>query len=456
MIKLLLAATALTLAAPAFATPGDVAQARDILAHGVNFATVKGRGNVPAYAAYIKSVLVAGGFAPGDVTIEETHNTAILYAVYRGSGKKRPIAVAGHMDVVEANPKDWVRDPFTFIEDKGYYFGRGVSDDKFDVSMEIATLVRLKAEGFKPARDIHLFLSGDEETDGDTAKIQATQAKAAGVEFMLNGDSGGGLLDADGKPLEYSLSAAEKTYADFEGTITNPGGHSSLPTTPNAIVQMAAATERMAAYKFPAEISEITRASLKASGLKHGGPLGAAMAAYAANPKDAAAIAALRANPMTIGQIGTTCVPTMITGGHAPNALPQRVTVTINCRIWPGVAPEDVRKDLERAAAEPAMTLKEANPFGYAPPSPLRPDVTAAVQKAVSARFPGFSMVPGMDAGASDSVEYRALGIPSYGVSGLMMRGDEIFIHGLNERVPASAVAPALEHWHILLTELAK
>ena len=451
-----LALAALLIAAPAFAAPGDAAQARDILAKGVGFATVKGRGNTPAYAAYIKSVLVAGGFAPADVTIEETHNTAILHAVYRGTGKKRPIAVAGHMDVVEANPKDWVRDPFTFVEDKGYYFGRGVSDDKFDVSMEVATLVRLKAEGFKPNRDIHLFLSGDEETDGETAKIQAQQAKAAGVEFLLNGDSGGGLLDAAGKPEAYSLSAAEKTYADFAGTITNPGGHSSLPTTPNAIVQAAAATERMAAFKFPAEISEITRASLKDAGLKHGGALGAAMVAYAANPKDEQAIAVLRADPQTVGQIGTTCVPTMITGGHAPNALPQRVTVTINCRIWPGVAPEEVRKDLERAAAEPAMTLKAANPFGYAPASPLRPDVTAAVQKAIGTRFPGFAAVPGMDAGASDSVEYRALGIPSYGVSGLMMQAKDVFIHGLNERVPASAVGPALEHWHILLTELAK
>lgn len=454
----LLAALAAPAAVAAAAAPArdDVAQARDILGHGVAFATVQGRGNVPAYAEYLKSVLVAGGFAASDVTVDRVGETATLHLVWKGQGKHRPMAIAGHMDVVEADPKDWVRDPFRMTEDKGYLFGRGVSDDKFDVSMIVATLVRLKAEGFRPGRDIHLFLSGDEETTGDTAAQQAKVAKAAGVEFLLNGDSGGGLIDDAGKPIEYSLSAAEKTYADFAGTITNPGGHSSLPVDPNAIVQMARATERMAAYRFPVQATDITRASLKAAGLRRGGALGAAMVAFAANPADAAAIATLRADPQTVGQIGTTCVPTMIAGGHAPNALPQRVTVTVNCRIFPGVPIETVRQALATAAAEPAMTLKPTNPFPSADSSPLRPDVTAAVQKAVGARYPGFPATPGMDAGASDSVSYRALGIPSYGVSGLMMRGEDVFIHGLNERVPVAAIAPALAHWRVLITELAK
>ena len=446
----------LALAAPAFAAPGDAGQAREILGKGVAFATVKGRGNVPAYAEYLKGVLVAGGFAAGDVTVDKVGETATLHLVWKGGGKRRPMALAGHMDVVEADAKDWVRDPFTMTEDNGFLFGRGVGDDKFDVSMIVATLLRLKAEGFRPGRDIHLFLSGDEETAGDTAALQAKAAKAANVEFLLNGDAGGGLIDDAGKPIEYSLSAAEKTYADFAGTITNPGGHSSLPAEPNAIVQMAKATERMAAYRFPAQANDITRASLKAAGLKRGGALGAAMVAFAADPADANAIAALRADPQTIGQIGTTCVPTMITGGHAPNALPQRVTVTINCRIFPGVAVEDVRKALAAAASEPALALAPTNPFPSAPASPLRPDVTAAVQKALGARYPGFAATPGMDAGASDSVSYRALGIASYGVSGLMMRGQDVFIHGLNERVPVAAIAPALAHWRVLITELAR
>ena len=445
---------ALLVAAPAAATPVD--DARAILKEAVEVPTVKGRGQVPALAEKLRARLVAAGFAPADVKVEKVGETAVLSAVYHGTGGVRPMAVIGHMDVVEANPKDWTRDPFKLIEENGYLFGRGVFDDKFDVSMIVETLVRLKAEGFKPRRDIILYLSGDEETDGATAALQARQARAANVEFVLNGDAGGGLLDGAGKPLEYNLSAAEKTYADFAGTVTNPGGHSSLPTQPNAIVQVAAATERMAAYRFPAKVSEITRASLKASGLKRGGALGAAMVRFADHPDDKAAIATIRADPGTVGQIGTTCVPTLITGGHAPNALPQRVTVNINCRIWPGDSIEGVRQALVAAAHEPAMTLKVDGDFHPAPPSPLRPDVVAAVDAAVHERFPDLKVVPGMDAGASDSLEYRGLGIPSYGVGGMFIQEKDIFIHGLNERIPVAAIAPALAHWHRLLTELAK
>ena len=453
-MRLLLSALLATTATPLAAAPAD--DMRAILKEAVEIPTVKGRGQVPLLASKLRDRLVAGGFAASDVRVEAVGDTAILSAVYRGTGKARPIAVAGHMDVVEADPKDWVRDPFKLVADGGYLFGRGVFDNKFDVSAIIATLIDLKRAGFKPRRDIILYLSGDEETDGKTAKLQAAQAKAAGVEFVLNSDAGGGLLDANDKPIEYSLSAAEKTYADFDGTVTNPGGHSSLPTTPNAILQVAAATQRMAAVAWPAELSEITRASLADAGRRSGGALGAAMVAYAANPKDAAALATLRADPGTVGQTGTTCVPTMITGGHAPNALPQRVTVTINCRIWPGTAVETVRQALAAAAAEPALTLKSVNDFSSSPPSPLRPDVTAAVARAVAARFPGFVPVPGMDAGASDSVEYRGLGIPSYGVSGMFIRASDVFIHGLNERVPEASIAPALAHWRSLLTELSK
>lgn len=445
---------ALALATPAAALP--VAEARAILKEAVEVPTVEGRGQVPVLAEKLRARLIAAGFAPADVTVEKIEGEAILSARYRGTGGARPIAVIGHLDVVAADPKDWTRDPFKLVEENGYLFGRGVYDDKFNVSMIVATLIEMKRTGFKPKRDIILYLSGDEEVAGKTSAAQAAQAKAAGVEFVLNGDSGGGLLAADGTPTEYSLSAAEKTYADFAATVTNPGGHSSLPTTPNAIVQLAAATQRMAAYQFPAQVNEITRASLKAAGIKRGGAIGAALVAFAANPGDAAAIATLRANPETIGQIGTTCVPTMITGGHAPNALPQRVTVTINCRIFPGTSIEDVRKTLVAAAAEPAVTIAQTQAFTSSPPSPLRPDVVAAVDRAVTARFPGFKVVPGMDAGASDSVFYRSVGIPSYGVSGMFIKGSDVFIHGLNERVPVSAIEPALAHWRSLLTDLTK
>ena len=443
-------------AAPAAAAPGDAAAAKALLMKGVGFDTVQGRGKVPAYAEYLKSVLVAGGFAPTDIAIEPVGETANLHLVWKGAGRKPPMALAGHMDVVEANPKDWVRDPFTAVEDGGYVFGRGIGDNKFDVSMMVVTLVALKSEGFKPGRDIHLFLSGDEETAGVTAELQAKQAKAAGVELLLNSDGGGGGLSADGKPQGYGLSAAEKTYADYQVTVTDPGGHSSRPTATNAIVQLAAATVKIGAYRFVPQINEITRISLAAEGRKTGGKVGAAMIDFAANPADAAAIAVLRAEPALVGQIGTTCVPTLVTGGHAPNALPQKAVLTVNCRIFPGVAVESVRAELDKVVGDPGAKVTTGQEWVSTPASPLRPDVTAAVAKAAAAAHPGIVPVPSMEAGASDSVYYRALGIPSYGVSGLFMRDSDVFIHGLNERIPTAAIAPALTHWRVLLTELAK
>ncbi len=456
MKKRILAIALLAAATPALAAPGDAAAAKAILMKGVGYDTVLGRGKVPAYAAYLKSVLVAGGFAESDIAIEPVGETANLHLIWKGKGKAAPIALAGHMDVVEADPKDWVRNPFVAVEEGGFIFGRGVGDNKFDVSMMVATLVALKSEGFKPGRDVHLFLSGDEETAGVTADLQAKQAKAAGVALLLNSDGGGGEIDDAGKPVGYALSAAEKTYADYTLTVTNPGGHSSRPTMPNALGQLAAATVKIDAYRFTPQLNEITRASLADAGKKMGGKTGAALLAFVANPADAAAIAVLRAEPGLIGQIGTTCVPTQVTGGHAPNALPQKGVLTVNCRIFPGVTVESVRAELERVVADPAVVVKTVMEWVSTPASPLRPDVMTAMTKAVAAAHPGIKPVPGMEAGASDSVYYRALGIPSYGVSGLFMRGEDVFIHGLNERIPVAAIAPALVHWRTLITELAK
>ncbi len=441
------------LAAPVQAATPD---AQTILMTGVGFDTVKGRGKVPAYAAYLKSVLAAAGFDPAAIAIEPVGETANLHLVWKGSGKAAPMAIAGHMDVVEADPKDWVRDPFTATIDGDYIFGRGVGDNKFDVSMVVATLAALKRRGFQPGRDIHLFLSGDEETDGVTAELQAKQAKAAGVALLLNSDGGGGRINAAGKVDGYGLSAAEKTYADYRLTVVNPGGHSSRPTSPNAIAQLAAATAKIDAYRFAPQINEITRASLTAAAKATGGELGTAMQAFASDPTDAAAIATLRADPGAIGQIATTCVPTMVSGGHAPNALPQKAVLTVNCRIFPGVSVESVRKLLESVVADPAVKVETGQEWVSTPASPLRTDVTTAVARAVAAAHPGVVPVPVMDAGASDSVYYRALGIPSYGTSGLFMKDSDIFVHGLNERIPVAAIAPALRHWESLITDLAK
>jgi acetylornithine deacetylase/succinyl-diaminopimelate desuccinylase-like protein len=449
------------LATPAAAAPGDAAgdaaKAKRLLMDSVGIASVKGRGNTPALARFYRDWLVRAGFAASDISIDEMADTATFHMVWRARGKARaaPIALTGHLDVVEANPADWTRDPFKASEDGGFIFGRGVQDNKFDIAAMLATLARLKAGGFQPKRDIHLFLSGDEETDGITSAAQARQAKALGIEYMLNSDGGGGALDAAGKPFAYRLQAAEKSYADFTLTLTDPGGHSSTPTASNAIARMGLVAARIAGHRWPTQVNEITRASLADAGSRRNDALGEAMRRFAANPADEAAIATLRANPGTIGQIATTCVPTMVTGGHAPNALPQRVSLTVNCRIFPGSTIAQVQAELARIAEDPGISFSTGVDWPVTPASPLRPDVTAAVQAALAARDPALKATPGMDAGATDSVFWRALGIPSYGVSGLFMRPEDSFAHGLDERVPASAIAPALTHWEVLLRRLA-
>jgi carboxypeptidase PM20D1 len=431
-------------------------QALGILQKSIGFRTVDGAGQMPAYAEYLKSVLVDAGFAPGDITIEPVGNTATLVAHYRGTDSKlKPMMVIGHMDVVEAKREDWERDPFTPVLENGYVFGRGSVDNKFEVSMITATLANLKRSGWKPKREVILALSGDEETSMVSTRKLAEQFK--GAELVLNGDAGGGLLSEDGKPVVYGLQAGEKTYADFKLTVTNPGGHSSRPSKVNAINKLARALDRIGQYEFPVMSSELTMAYFKASLPKLSGPTAEAIERYIANPQDEQAIATLSADPSYVGQLRTTCVSTQIEGGHAPNALPQKAVANINCRIFPGVKVVDVQKTLTEAAADPdiAVTLPGS---GSVPsePSPLRKDVMNAVTKAVHASYPGLSIVPSMSAGATDSMHFRAQGVPSYGVSGLFMKDSDEFSHGLNERVPVSAIDGALAHWDSLLKSLAR
>jgi len=321
--------------------------------------------------------------------------------------------------------------------------------------MVVAKLAQLRRSGWKPGRDVILALSGDEETLMQTARKLAANLK--GVELVLNGDGGGGLLSEDGKPVLYSLEGAEKTYADFAIEVTNPGGHSSRPGKTNAIYQLSADLGRLAAYQFPAKRSELTDAFFKATAANTPGPAGEAVRRYVANPDDPAAVAALAASPEYVGQLRTTCVATQIEGGHAPNALPQKATANVNCRIFPGTSSESVREAIVKAIADPEAKVTRQNDGSIdAPASPLRPDVLAAVTKAVHARFPGLPIVPSMAAGASDSMFFRALGVPAYGVSGLFMKSSDDFAHGLNERAPIAAIDGDLAHWESLLKDLAK
>jgi acetylornithine deacetylase/succinyl-diaminopimelate desuccinylase-like protein len=442
-------------AAPPKVDPALHDQALEVLKRGIAFKTSVSGGQVPAYAEYLKSVLVAGGYAPSEITIEPMNGTAFLIARYPGTDpKKKPLIISGHMDVVEARREDWVRDPFTPVVEGGWIYGRGAVDDKFDVSMVVTKLAQLRRQGWKPGRDVILALSGDEETTMATTAVLAK--RLANGELVLNTDGGGGALKG-GKPLPYGVQGAEKTYADFSVAFSDPGGHSSRPTPTNAIYRLARALDKIAAYRFPTLANEITRASLAAEGAETPGALGEALKRFAADPSDAKAVETLSADPDYNPTLRTTCVATMVGGGHAPNALPQKASATVNCRIFPGTPSEEVRKTLVQVIGDPTVTVTRLDDGSIdSPPSPMRPDVIAAVTKAVHARYPGLAIVPSQDAGASDSMYFRAGGIPSYGVSGLFMEQGQSFIHGLNEKAPTAGIDGDLAHWDSLLRDLAK
>lgn len=437
--------------------PQAEAQALEMLKRGIAFRTVAGDGNqTPEYAAYLRDQLVAGGFPASDIRVEKLGDTAYLVVRYRGTGKSgKPILISGHMDVVEAKPADWTRDPFTPVIENGYIWGRGASDMKYDMSTMVATLIQLRREGFKPGRDILLLASGDEETSMKTTQALAAQYHDA--ELLLNIDGGGGELDENGKAVSFGLQGAEKTYADYELTFTNPGGHSSAPGKTNAIYSLARALEKIAAYQFPGQINEITRASFEASLANVSAPMADATRRFLADPNDAQALATLRSHPGLIGQTGTTCVATMVQAGHAANALPQRATATVNCRIFPGTRTDAVQATLAKVVDDPALQIKELDTGTVASDaSPLRPDLMKLVTRLIHARFPGVPVVPVMAAGATDSMWFRARGVPSYGVSPVFMKGSDSFSHGLNERTPLSEIAPSIVYYRAMLKELAK
>jgi len=438
------------------AVPPDIsAKALEMLKRSVAFKTVAGEGQVPAYAEYLAGELRAHGFAAEDITITPRGETATLVARFRGTDPTlKPLLIASHMDVVPANREDWERDPFTPVVEDGFLFGRGASDNKFGLVTSTVALFWLKQDGFKPRRDILVVLSGDEETTMDTAA--ALSKELVNAELLLNSDAGGARLGDDGKPVVYSLQAAEKTYMDFEVTTANPGGHSSRPGPTNAIYDLARIIDRLAAFRFPPKLNEITKAYFESAGASTEGATGQAMLRFAKDPNDKEAYELLVSKPEYVGQVGTTCVATMLRGGHAPNALPQSATVGINCRVFPGESLEYVQETLVRVIDDPNAKIRSLYPVVPSDASPLREDVMKALRKAIDLREPGLPIVPGMSAGATDSLHFRNAGVPSYGVGGLFIRSEDSFAHGLNERIPVASIDGALVQWRSLVKDLSR
>jgi len=433
-------------------------KALEIYRTSIAMRTAAGFGNVPKLASYLADEFRAAGFDDADIHIKEMGETAALIVRYRGDGSsgKKPILLSAHMDVVDALPEDWERDPFTLVEEDGYFFGRGTVDNKMGTTSLTSTFLRLKAEGFVPTRDLIIAFSGDEESGMVTTEALANDFRdLTDAEFVLIADAGGGALAEDGSVISYNMQAAEKTFVTFEMTATNPGGHSSRPRDDNAIYDLADALKKVQAYKFPVAYSDLTRAFFKASSKRTAGDLGKAMAVFAEDPSNEWAVKTLRSNPEYVGTTGTTCVATMLRGGHAENALPQSATATVNCRVFPGAGVDNTLNALKAAVANPAITWEVTYEPTESPSSPLREDVLGPLTKTVHTMYPGVEIVPYMESGGTDGMHFRGAGMDSYGVSGIYMKGSDMYAHGLNERVPVKAFYDSLDHWHMLLTEIA-
>lgn len=459
-LRTLLLATALaTAATPALANETAEAQVLELSKASIALRSVRGPGNETAKVAeLLAGALREGGWSADEIEIVPYDDTAYLIATWPGSDPKLgPIVISAHLDVVEADPKDWERDPFTPVVENGLLYGRGASDTKFDAVQAMVAVMELRKAGFRPKRGIVIAYSGDEETTMLTSKVIAERLKNA--HLVLNVDGASGTLDEQtGQPAYWSWQGAEKTYGDFKLEVTNPGGHSSAPRDVNAIAQLSGALMRIGAYHFKPEVNDITRDYFsKAAQFESDPLLAAAMRAFAADPADKSAIAVLRGNPATVGKIATTCVPTMVEGGHALNALPQRATGFVNCRIFPGHSKASIIAELKEVADEPALTIEEINPeyVVEAPASPYDKTFVDAATKAVRTAFGDVPIIASQSSGASDSMWYRALGVPSYGASGTFTRDSDDYSHGLNERVPIGNIGKSLKYYDVLLRELA-
>jgi acetylornithine deacetylase/succinyl-diaminopimelate desuccinylase-like protein len=468
MNQKILSALALTLGLAMTAAAQDPARsatdqkAREIYAKVVSIPSQLGNGKVPEVAEYLAGEFRAAGFPADDIHIlpfkGTGDQTASLVVRYRGKGSKKvkPILMLAHMDVVAAKRADWQRDPYTLVEENGYFYGRGTYDDKQGVVALTSTFLRLKAENFVPTRDLILYFSGDEETAQETADDTARHHRElVDAEYALNADAGGGVLDEkSGKALYFGFQTAEKTYADFSLTAHNPGGHSSQPRADNAIYELATALTKLAQYKLPVRYNDTTLASLRMAGKLTSGELGAALMRFSQNPDDAEAAEIIAKDPAYIGQTRTTCVATMLAGGHATNALPQSASANVNCRVFPGEGIDEVQKALQTVVG-PGVEVKLVAPPLVSDPSPLRYDLIGAVTHAVRVIHPGVPVVPQQIAGATDGLLFRRVGIPTYGVDGNFMKASDDFSHGLNERLSVQSFYDSLTYWHALLTELA-
>lgn len=411
-------------------------------------------GNVTTAARAMAQRLLAAGFPSADVQVLGPNPRKYnMVARIHGTGARKPILLICHLDVVQALRQDWSMDPFAFIEKDGYFYGRGTEDVKDGDAIFVTTFIRLKKEQYTPDRDIILALTADEEGGSYNGVdwLLKTHRDLVDADYILNPDAGDFEMD-HGKRLLVGIQASEKLYSDFQLEVRNKGGHSSLPTADNAIYELADGLGRLQHYQFPFELNEVTRGYFAKEADIVGGQDGADMKAILKTPPDKAAIERLSAQPFYNARMRTTCVATRLDAGDANNALPGLARAIVNCRIFPGHSPEEIRQQLVKVLDEPKISVTYVDNSGLGPkpnaPSPLRPDVMNGLEKVVNEMWPGVPVVPVMDAGASDGAISRGYGIPTYGVPGVFIDINDDRSHGRDERLPVASFYEGLDFYY--------
>jgi len=440
--------------------------AHDIFKQLVETNTSHSVGSVTEASKEIQRRLLEAGFLATDVTLlGPSDRKQNLVVRYRGTGARKPILILCHLDVVEALRSDWSTDPFQFVEKDGYFYGRGTQDMKADVAILVTNFIRLRRENYAPNRDLILALTADEENGPDDGVewLLKNHRAMLDADFVLNPDSGGVETD-HGKPVVVGIGASEKIYADFLLTITDRGGHSSLPHPNNPIYRLGAALERLQQSPFPYELNAVTAEYFSRLAPRVPAPDAAAINSILKKPPDPAGFEQLSHDTYYNALLRTTCVPTRFSAGHANNALPQTAEANINCRILPGHSQEEVRQDIIRILADREITVRYRNVAGQIfdtapdlispPPPPPRPDVIQSIEHIAALMWPGTPVTPEMETSTSDSVYTMMAGIPSYGVTGIALDNDDIRAHGKDERLPVESFYRGLDFCYLYLKAL--
>ncbi len=413
--------------------------ARDLFEELVEINTSHSVGGTLEASRAMAQRLLDAGFPEEDVIVTEVApNEGNLVARLPGTNASRKgVLLLAHIDVVEAHPEDWTLPPFEFIEQDGNFYGRGVADDKDEAAIYVANLMRMRAEGFQPDRDIIVALTADEEggSHNGVAWLLENRPDLMDVEYAFN-EGGGGTL-RDGMPVSNNVQASEKKYLNFTVEATNPGGHSSVPRPDNAIYELSRALLGIGRYEFPVRLNEVTRAYFQETSKLVDVTTSAMMRRVLTDPTDQEAVRYVAREPGYNSRMRTTCVATLLDGGHAPNALPQRATANVNCRILPDADPEEVLGRLRAAVGEAEVTVSMEGFARNSPPSPLVDDVLGPIARITEELWPGTPVIPTMSTGATDALYLRNAGIPVYGVSGLFYENPNA--HGMNENIPVQS-----------------